>query len=149
MHAFTICHNLMTWHEATETKLCLLSWWNDTGHTTDIWGSAGGAHRRSEESSISTKQVCLGRRSTLCGLTFTALQNISEMQSVFIRVGGQLVCRGEQMVLSALLPTVNNSLHPGPRRAETHLKDMAVLWEKQKRTVTTERNFFSKERCRN
>lgn len=53
------------------------------------------------------------------------------------------------MVLSALLPTVNNSLHCRPRRGETRLKDISILCERQKRPVTTERNLLSKERSRN
>lgn len=57
--------------------------------------------------------------------------------------------RGEQMVLSAQRPTVNNSLYRRPRRGETHPEDVSILWEKQKRPVTAESNVFGKERCRN
>lgn len=53
------------------------------------------------------------------------------------------------MVLSALLPTVNNSLHCRPRRGETRLKDILIHCERQKRPVTTEQNLLSKERSWN
>lgn len=53
------------------------------------------------------------------------------------------------MVLSAPLPTVNNSLHCCPRRGETRLEDVSILCERQKRPVTTEPNLLSKERAWN